>query len=90
MTALKVGALEVPTGPRGDFWIYFSPSGGSDVIPAATLIDPAGSAGLESAVAGRIVLFGSSAVGLRDLVSTPLRASVAGRAGPRRDHRPES
>jgi adenylate cyclase len=78
MTALKVGALEVPTGPAGEMWIYFSGMPSLPTISAATLLDPAQSQPLEDTIAGRIVLVGSSAVGLRDLVATPLAASVAG------------
>lgn len=78
MTALRVGALEVPTGPIGDFLIYYSGLETLETIPAASLLDAEGSAALEAEVAGRIVLVGSSAVGLRDLVATPLQAGVPG------------
>ena len=78
MTALKVGALEVPTGPAGELWIYFSGMPSLVTIPAAALLDPAQSVSLERHVAGRIVLVGTSAAGLRDLVATPLQESVPG------------
>ena len=78
MTGLKVGAIEVPTGPFGEMWIYFSGMPTLATVSAATLLNPDESGGLEAAVSGRIVLVGSSAVGLRDLVATPLEASTAG------------
>ena len=76
MTALKVGDFEVPTGPAGDFRIYFSGMPSMARISAAELLDPAKSAEYADAVAGRIVLIGTSAVGLRDFVATPLALSA--------------
>ncbi|HWT29908.1 MAG TPA: adenylate/guanylate cyclase domain-containing protein [Propylenella sp.] len=78
MVALKVGAFEVPTGPGGEFWVYYSGIPSVPVVSAAALLDDAQRAPLEEAIAGRIVLVGTSAVGLRDLVATPLVASTAG------------
>jgi adenylate cyclase len=78
MVALKVGDLEVPTGPVGDFRVYFSGMPSMTTISAATLLDPAKAAQYADSVAGRIVLIGTSAVGLRDLVSTPLALSEPG------------
>jgi adenylate cyclase len=77
MTALKVGALEVPTAPDGRIWIYYMREPTSPSIPAYRLLgepDPELSAQIE----GRIVLVGTSAVGLRDLVSTPQKAGFPG------------
>ena len=77
MTALKVGALEVPTAADGSIWVYYSREPAAQVLPAHRLLgepDPE----LRSQIEGRIVLVGTSAVGLRDLVSTPLRAGFPG------------
>ena len=41
MTALKVGDFEVPTGPAGDFRVYFSGMPSMTTISAASLLDPA-------------------------------------------------
>jgi adenylate cyclase len=78
MVALKAGAFEIPTGPRGEFWLYYSGIKSVPVVSAAALLDENQSAGLEQLIAGRIALIGTSAVGLRDLVATPLDASTAG------------
>ncbi len=78
MVALKAGAFEIPTGPRGEFWLYYSGIKSVPVVSAASLLDENQSAALEQAIAGRIALVGTSAVGLRDLVATPLDASTAG------------
>ena len=58
---------------------------GHSGLSAARRPDPE----LASQIEGRIVLIGTSAVGLRDLVATPLRAAFPGRARPCGDHRPD-
>ncbi|HTJ57392.1 MAG TPA: adenylate/guanylate cyclase domain-containing protein [Devosiaceae bacterium] len=78
MTALRDGDLDVPTGPRGEFWVYFSGLPSMATIPAATLLDPKASAAIADKIAGHIILVGTSAVGLRDLVATPTDASMPG------------
>lgn len=78
MTALKVGAFALPTGPGGEFRIYYSGLKALPTIPAADLLDAGKAPGLGKAVAGRIVIIGTSAVGLRDLAVTPLGTAIAG------------
>ena len=78
MTALKVGDLEIPTSAKGTFWIYFSGLKSVRTISAAALLDPGQDRALADLVAGKIVLIGTSAVGLRDLVATPVAASMPG------------
>jgi len=77
MVALRDGALDVPTGPLGDFWIYYSGIPSMPVVPAAEVLT-GDMAALQAAVGGRIVLVGTSAVGLRDIVSVPMGYSVPG------------
>jgi len=77
MTALKVGEFEVPTGPDGRIWVYYTREPDSPLIPVHRLLgepDPE----LTSQIQGRIVLIGTSAVGLRDLVATPLSSAYPG------------
>lgn len=77
MTALKVGELEIPTGPDGRIWVHYTREPMSPIIPAYRLLgepDPE----LRSQIEGRIVLIGTSAVGLRDLVATPLASGYPG------------
>ncbi len=78
MTALKVGDYEVPTGPASEFRIYFSGLKSVPRISAAELLDPEKAATHADQIAGSIVLIGTSAVGLRDLVATPRAASQPG------------
>lgn len=78
MVAVKNGHYEVPTSPDATMWVYFSGQKIANVVPAAELardtVDPA----LADVIAGHIVLIGTSAIGLRDLVSTPLASGVPG------------
>jgi adenylate cyclase len=77
MTALKIGEFEVPTGPDGRIWVYYTREPTSPIIPVHRLL---GELAPEVAgqIEGRIVLIGTSAVGLRDLVSTPMGAGFPG------------
>jgi len=78
MTAFKVGALSMPTGPGGQFRIYYSGLPSVPMLPAKDMLDPAKSADMAKLVGGKIVLIGTSAVGLRDLVATPFGNAVPG------------
>jgi adenylate cyclase len=78
MSTLRVGAIDIPTGPHGELWVYFSGLRSMPTIPAAALLDPQRSASFADQIAGHIVLVGTSAVGLRDLVATPTDASMPG------------
>ena len=78
MTGLKVGALEVPTAADGSIWVYYSREPAASVLPAYKLLADPPDPALLSQIEGRIVLIGTSAIGLRDIVSTPLRAGLPG------------
>ena len=88
MTALKVGEFEIPTGPDGRIWVYYTREPTSPMIPVHRLLDGS-DPGLTSQIQGRIVLIGTSAVGLRDLVVDAAFFRLSRRAGPCRDHRPD-
>ncbi len=78
MIALKTGAYEAPTTADGKIWVYYSDKRSTPVIPAYSLLSKNPEPALQGMVEGRIVLVGTSAIGLRDLVSTPIEAGVAG------------
>src|SRR5690606_14493789 len=40
MTAVKAGAFEIPTGPDGRMWVYFSAGPAASVIPVHRLLGP--------------------------------------------------
>lgn len=77
-TDLRVGALDVPLSADGEIWIYYSGLPNMPVISAADLFDPTKADTLAGLIQGRILLVGTSAVGLRDIVATPIDAAMAG------------
>jgi adenylate cyclase len=78
MTAFKTGALSMPTGPNAEFRIYYSGLPHITTIPARDVLFASGSPQVADAIAGHIVLIGTSAVGLRDLVATPFSGATPG------------
>ncbi len=78
ITAVRAGALDAPTGPGAEFWVYFSKMPDMPTIPAARLLDADAAERFGPTLAGSIVLVGTSAVGLRDIVATPVERAVPG------------
>ncbi|MCZ8180219.1 MAG: adenylate/guanylate cyclase domain-containing protein [Rhizobium sp.] len=77
-TDLRVGALDVPLSADGEIWIYYSGLPNMPVISAADFFDPTKADTLAGLIQGRILLVGTSAVGLRDIVATPIDPAMAG------------
>lgn len=77
LTAVKVGVLELPAGADGRFRIHYSGMPHMTVVPAWQLLQGDAAAWADK-VEGRIVLVGTSAIGLRDIVATPLAAAEPG------------
>jgi adenylate cyclase len=75
VSAIRIGQLEVPTDPEGRLWVKFTRHEAARYVPAWTVLeddfDP-------DAVAGQIVLVGTSAAGLHDIRATPLDAAIPG------------
>ncbi|MFM5895421.1 MAG: CHASE2 domain-containing protein, partial [Novosphingobium sp.] len=73
VVAIKVGQFEIPTTDAGGLWLHYTKPVPARTIPAWKILDGTlSSAELESAVSGRIVFVGAGAIGLRDLIKTPL------------------
>jgi adenylate cyclase len=72
---LGIGAFAIPVDARGRLWPHARPHEPSRYVPAIDLLE-----GLVApdALAGKIVLFGTSAVGLHDLKTTPLERALPG------------
>ncbi|MBK5265021.1 MAG: adenylate/guanylate cyclase domain-containing protein [Alphaproteobacteria bacterium] len=74
VVSLKVGTFEVPTTSDGALWMHYSKIRGDRVIPAWKILTGFMSPDqMKQAFGGRIVFIGTGAIGLRDLVSTPLQ-----------------
>lgn len=73
IVAVKIGAFEAPTTRRGQLWMYYTQPQPQRVVPAWKILTGALSAAdLKKLFAGNIVIVGTGAVGLRDLVATPI------------------
>lgn len=72
--SVKVGQFEVPTTPAGELWMHYTNPVPGRVVPAWKILtgslSPDDMARLFN---GQIVFVGAGAIGLRDLVSTPLQ-----------------
>lgn len=74
MVSVKVGQLEAPLTERGELWLHYTRPHLERIVPAWKILTGALSPRqLEKTFDGRIVFVGAGAIGLRDLVSTPLR-----------------
>jgi adenylate cyclase len=75
LEALRAGSTIVPVSADGSIWLRYDASGQTHHISAADLlaarVDPA-------SLAGKMVLVGSTAIGLQDFKLTPLRKVMAG------------
>ncbi len=79
VVSVKVGDYIAETDADGSLWIYYSGRAGANRLSAKSLLD--GSLDpqqLQERIAYHIVLIGTSALGLRDLVATPLASGYPG------------
>lgn len=72
---VQIGDSFVPTDADGRLRIYFSPALGARRISAAAILDGDLQAG---ALAHQVALIGTTAIGIADLVATPVAARMSG------------
>jgi len=73
--AVAVPGLEVPTDRNGQFWVHFNKHDPERYVSAKDVLEgnvPA------DRLRGRLVLIGTSAIGLLDVKTTPLDAAIPG------------
>jgi adenylate cyclase len=73
--AVAVPGLEVPTDGRGKFWVYFNKRDPARTISAVDVLNGRVPA---DRLRGRLVLIGTSAVGLLDIKTTPVDPTMPG------------
>ena len=73
--AIKVGDVVVPTQGGGDLRVWFAKTDPRRTIPAWKVLEPGADL---SDLAGKLVFVGPSAIGLSDIVATPLDPSTPG------------
>lgn len=69
------GRKVIPTNARGEFLVYFAKSDKAWYVPAWQILDQSFA---PEKIKGKIVLIGTSAVGLKDIRSTPLDTFIPG------------
>jgi adenylate cyclase len=76
---LKIGAAEVPLTEAGELWMHYTQPVADRIVPAWKVLQGELSpAEMQRLFAGRIVLVGAGAIGLRDLVATPVQERELG------------
>jgi adenylate cyclase len=73
--AVAVPGLEVPTDRNGQFWVYFNKHDPARFVSATDILNGRMPA---DRVRGRLVLIGTSAVGLLDIKTTPAEPAMPG------------
>lgn len=77
--SIKTGDFTAPTNDVGEMWLHYTEAAPQRTIPAWQIMKgDAELADLAPAVEGQIVFIGASAIGLRDLVTTPLQERAPG------------
>jgi adenylate cyclase len=72
---VAVPGLELPTDQNGRIWVHFGPHDSARFVSAKDVV--AGKAAPDS-FGGKLVLFGTSAIGLSDIKTTPVSAAIPG------------
>ena len=79
VVSIRVGDFDIPTSAAGEVWLRYTAAEPARSIPAWRLMQDAMTPDeLEAAFAGQIVFVGTGAIGLRDLVSTPIEERTPG------------
>jgi len=76
--SVRIGAFDVPTGPHGELFLYYTKPREDRYVSAADLFDDKRLQELAPELAGRIVFIGTSAPGLFDQHRTALGYTVPG------------
>jgi adenylate cyclase len=76
---IKIGDAEVPLTERGEIWMHYTLPVPERTVPAWKILSgQLPTAEMERLFSGRIVLVGAGAIGLRDLVATPMQERELG------------
>ncbi len=79
VVAVRVGDVEVPTNESGEMWMHYTRPVPERIVPAWMVLSGALSPDvLQKTFEGHIVFIGTSAIGLRDLRSTPVNERELG------------
>jgi adenylate cyclase len=75
ITSVGVKGFAIPTDLHGQIWVHFAPNDPSIYVSAVDVLEGKVDA---DAIAGRLVLIGTAAVGLQDVKTTPISPVMPG------------
>lgn len=76
---LRIGhKYDVPLEPDSRFWVYYRDIRDDEYVPAYKILDVEKQAEMLPKIDGKIVFVGTSAIGLKDIRSTPLDLFIPG------------
>ena len=73
--SVAIPALDIPTDGHGQLWLHFAPYDANRYVSAKDVLEDRAPA---DRIARKLVLVGTSAVGLRDIKATPIDPAMSG------------
>ncbi|WP_426611881.1 CHASE2 domain-containing protein [Bradyrhizobium sp. McL0616] len=73
--AVRLKGVEIPTDKNGQLWVHYARQDSSIYVSAVDVLD---NTAPPSKIAGKLILIGTSAVGLNDLKTTPVSSNMPG------------
>jgi adenylate cyclase len=73
--SIGIKGLQIPTDHNGQLWVHYARNDASIYVPAINVLDKTVAPDM---IAGKLVLIGTSAVGLNDIKTTPVSRAMPG------------
>jgi adenylate cyclase len=73
--SIGIKGFQIPTDHNGQIWVHYAPNDASIYVPAINVLEKNVAPDM---IAGKLVLIGTSAVGLNDIKTTPVSRAMPG------------